>query len=66
MPRMGGGALAQTITGRRPETKVLFMSGYTDDAIVRHGVLEAGVQLIEKPFSPQTLAAKVRAVLDRR
>jgi two-component system cell cycle sensor histidine kinase/response regulator CckA len=66
MPRMGGGVLAEAVTAARPETKILFMSGYTDDAIVRHGVLEAGVQLLEKPFTLKTLAAKVRAVLDRQ
>jgi PAS domain S-box-containing protein len=66
MPRMGGGALAEAVTAARPETKILFMSGYTDDAIVRHGVLEAGVQMLEKPFTPETLAAKVRSVLDRQ
>jgi nitrogen-specific signal transduction histidine kinase/CheY-like chemotaxis protein len=65
MPRMGGGALAEAVTAVRPETKILFMSGYTDDAIVRHGVLEAGVQLLEKPFTPERLSAKVRVVLDR-
>jgi two-component system, cell cycle sensor histidine kinase and response regulator CckA len=65
MPRMSGRALAEAVTAVRPETTVLFMSGYTDDAIVRHGVLEAGVQLLEKPFTLQTLAVKVRAVLDR-
>ncbi|HUF93900.1 MAG TPA: PAS domain S-box protein [Candidatus Limnocylindria bacterium] len=66
MPRMSGGALAEALASLRPETKILFMSGYTDDAIVRHGVLEKGVDLLEKPFSPRTLAAKVRAVLDRQ
>lgn len=66
MPRMGGGVLAEAVTAARPETKILFMSGYTDDAIVRHGVLEAGVQLLENPFTLKTLAAKVRAVLDQQ
>ena len=66
MPRMGGGALAEAVTAARPETKILFTSGYTDDAIVRHGVLEAGVQLLEKPFTPDALADNVRAVLDRQ
>jgi PAS domain S-box-containing protein len=66
MPRMGGGALAQAVTAARPETRILFMSGYTDDAIVRHGILEAGVQLLEKPFTPETLSRKVRMVLDRK
>ncbi len=44
---------------------VLYMSGYTDDAIVKHGVLEDGVTLLSKPFTPATLAEKVREVLDR-
>jgi len=65
MPQMSGRDLAAAIAVARPETKILFMSGYTDDAIVRHGVLEAGSQFIEKPFSPQALTVKVREVLDR-
>ncbi len=65
MPRMSGRVLAEMIAAERAETKVLFMSGYTDDAIVRHGVLEAGTQFLEKPFTPQALAFKIRAVLDR-
>jgi DNA-binding response OmpR family regulator len=51
--------------GRRAHSlRVLFMSGYTDDAILRHGALEAGVHFREKPFTPRVLAGKVREVLD--
>jgi PAS domain S-box-containing protein len=65
MPGMSGRALTTKFTEMRPETRILYMSGYTDDAIVRHGVLDAGVELLEKPFSIEVLAVKARAVLDR-
>ena len=64
MPQMNGRELAQRLTSVRPDLKVLYMSGYTDDAIVRHGVLEPGTAFLQKPFSPVALASKVRAVLD--
>jgi CheY-like chemotaxis protein len=64
MPRMGGRELAERLTAMRPGVKVLYLSGYTDDAVVRQGVLEAQAHFLQKPFSVQALARKVRAVLD--
>jgi PAS domain S-box-containing protein len=64
MPEMSGRELVDRFAKLRPNTRVLFMSGYTDDAIVRHGVLRAGAAYLQKPFSPETLARKVREVLD--
>jgi hypothetical protein len=63
MPDLSGGELANRLGKRWPAIKVLFMSGYTDDAIVRHGVLEKEAEFIQKPFSPEELAIKVREVL---
>jgi PAS domain S-box-containing protein len=64
MPGMHGRELANRLTRIHPEMKVLFTSGYTDDAIVHHGVLDEGVSFIGKPYSPWALAKKVREVLD--
>jgi len=64
MPRMGGGELAQRLTTRRPGTRVLFISGYPDDAVVRHGVVERGAPLLQKPFALSDFVRRVREVLD--
>jgi FixJ family two-component response regulator len=63
MPGMGGRQLAERLMPRLPKMKVLYMSGYTDDAIVHHGILEPGIALIQKPFTAETLTRKVREVL---
>lgn len=66
MPGMSGRELAVTLGLQHPNLKVLYMSGYTDDAVVHHGVLEEGVNYIQKPFTLDALARKVREVLDQR
>jgi PAS domain S-box-containing protein len=66
MPGMSGRELAETLALRHPGLKILYMSGYTDNAIVHHGVLEEGVNYIQKPFTLDALARKVREVLDQR
>ena len=63
MPGMNGAQLATHLSAPRPDMKVLYVSGYTDDTIVRHGVLEPGLAFLQKPFSPKTLARKVSEVL---
>ena len=64
MPHMSGRAVADAVTSLRPTVKVLYLSGYTANAIVHRGVLDLGTPFLEKPFTPGTLVAKVREVLD--
>ena len=66
MPKMSGCELAKCVLSIRPEIKVLYMSGYTDNTIVHHGVLERGINYIQKPFTVGALAGKVREVLDNK
>jgi CheY-like chemotaxis protein len=66
MPGMSGRQLAEKILSKRPETKIVYMTGYTDDMVVQHKVLEPGVRLLQKPFTKVDLAMKVRATLDGR
>lgn len=64
MPRMSGREVALQLASERPEMKVVFMSGHTDDAIIHHGVLEKGVVLVQKPFTQEQLLTSIRRVLD--
>jgi PAS domain S-box-containing protein len=66
MPVLGGRELADRVVLLRPDIKVLYVSGYTDDAIVRNGIFADEVQFLHKPFSPDALAEKVREVLDQK
>ena len=64
MPGMSGKELAVELARRNLARRTLYMSGYTDDAIVSHGVLEPGIAFINKPFTAEALLSKLRAVLD--
>jgi CheY-like chemotaxis protein len=66
MPQISGRALAGLLSPLHPETKILYMSGYTDDAIVTHGVLEPGVAFLQKPFTAADLARKVRETMESK
>ena len=65
MPGLNGRELASRLADLRPDARVIFMSGYTDDAVTRHGVLEPGSAYVQKPFTPDAIARRVREVLDR-
>jgi DNA-binding NtrC family response regulator len=64
MPQMSGRELAEKLSPLRPEMKTLYMSGYTDEAILHHGVLDPGMPFLQKPCTTEAIAHKVRQVLD--
>ena len=64
MPRMSGRQLADYLVHSRPNLRFLFMSGYTDEAVMRHGVAQAEMAFVQKPFDPLDLAKKARQVLN--
>jgi DNA-binding NarL/FixJ family response regulator len=66
MPEISGPDLVRQLKPLRPDIRVLYISGYTDEAIVHHGIPESGAAFLQKPFLPDALARKVREVLDTR
>jgi CheY-like chemotaxis protein len=64
MPHMGGRHVAERLQILRPETKILYMSGYTDDTVLRHGVAKAGAAFLQKPFTADALTRKVQEALE--
>ncbi len=64
MPRITGRQFGELLQQMRPGTKIVYMSGYTDDVLVRTGALRPGMSFLQKPLRPETLAAKVREALD--
>ncbi|HYV99351.1 MAG TPA: response regulator, partial [Gemmatimonadaceae bacterium] len=66
MPGMSGRELAEKFMEKHPNGRVLYMSGYTDDAVLRHGVLSSEVAFIQKPFTKDAVARKLRAVIDQK
>jgi len=65
MPGISGRQVVERVVARRPTVKVLYVSGYTADVVVRHGVIEDQVDFLQKPYTPLTLSQKVREILDR-
>lgn len=66
MPRMSGPELTEQLRPMRPGMRILYMSGYTDEAVIHHGVLDVNTAFIQKPFTPEALTVKVRETLDTR
>ncbi len=64
MPQLGGKEMTEQLVLRRPDAKILYMSGYTDDALLHQGILDEGIAFLEKPFTPDSLSKRVREVLD--